>query len=219
MFLLPSYGHSYRSHANYTSGPFLILFCVGTSIRGLVRHVQRTDIGHEFVYGKVKASPNYTQDSKRYPADIKYVIYVKGDYGGRDTPLDATQFVVGGVPLWDFLYPLPAELATLFWNSGSTAYGKHTIDEKIVTWAKENIEQLRLLGKGRQPKEEIRLEENTKTSIHGDVILHKGKVYYINEMCTPTPTLELLDNYLDVLPPATQQWLIDAARRKLGESQ
>lgn len=215
MFLYPKYGHSGQVH--YTSGPFLILFCIGTSIRGLVRHVQRTSMGLEVVHGKVKASPNYTQDSKRYLPEVKYVIYVKGDYGGLDAPLDAIQFVVGGIPLWDFLYPLPRELVTLFWNGRSTDYGKRTVDEKIVSWAKENLEQLRLLGKNRQRNEEVSLE-NTKTSIHGDVILHKGKVYYINEMCTSTPTLELLDNYLDVLPPVTQQWLMDAAQRKLKES-
>lgn len=59
-------------------------------------------------------------------------------------------------------------------------------------------------------------------SIHGDIIMHKGELYYINCMDRKEdgqyerPSFDLLSEYLDALAPATQVWVLDAVRKRLN---
>ena len=75
------------------------------------------------------------------------------------------------------------------------------------------------------PKPEAKAKEEMphKTpSVHGDIILHKGELYYINCMDRKEdgqyarPSFDLLSEYLDALAPATQVWVLDAVRKRLN---
>lgn len=124
-------------NGQWACGPFLAVFTKEgckynylTEIRALVRVVKLTQLGH-FMMGTMSVPKTVTGEGS-------YKLTCSGTYGADGLTNDAKD----ADKIWDGLWPLPEDLAYLFWTSnGHNDAGAH--GRYIHSWATKNHAALR----------------------------------------------------------------------------